>query len=81
MTKMKANNLAGTSKGDSKASVSRRDLMKGAGAVAVAAGVSGFPAILKASTGPIKIGVTTINSGRVAILGQTAVAGMNMVFL
>ncbi len=59
-------------------SLNRRSFVKGLG-VATVAGVSGFPMILKASTGPIKIGVTTINSGRVAILGETAIAGMKMV--
>lgn len=79
MKDLKTLNAQSTPKDGVSGGVSRRDLMKGAGAVAVATGVAGFPAILKASTGPIKIGVTTINSGRVAILGQTAVAGMNMV--
>jgi len=67
------------SKGSKAFGLDRRSVLKGVAASAAVAGVGGFPAILKASTGPIKIGVTTINSGRVAILGETAIAGMNMV--
>jgi len=58
---------------------SRRQILKGAGALA-AAGVIGAPAISKAQTGAIKIGVPTILSGRVAVLGQTSVGGLKVVF-
>lgn len=57
----------------------RRQLLKGAGALA-AAGLIGAPAISKAQTGAIKVGVPTILSGRVAILGQTSVGGLKVVF-
>ena len=57
---------------------SRRGVLKG---VATGATVAGFPAILKAQGGnPIKIGVPTIQSGRVALVGQTSVGGMRSVF-
>lgn len=58
---------------------SRRQVLKGAGAVA-AAGLIGAPAISKAQTGAIKVGVPTVLSGRVAILGQTSVGGLKVVF-
>ena len=58
---------------------SRRQVLKGAGAMA-AAGVIGAPAISRAQTGAIKIGVPTILSGRVAVLGQTSVGGLKVVF-
>jgi len=58
---------------------SRRQILKGAGALA-AAGVIGAPAISRAQTGAIKIGVPTILSGRVAVLGQTSVGGLKVVF-
>ncbi|GAB5469584.1 MAG: ABC transporter substrate-binding protein [Rhodospirillales bacterium] len=57
--------------------VGRRSVLKGAAAsAALATTVTGFPAILKAAKEPIKIGVPTILSGRVAILGQSSIAGM-----
>src|SRR5882762_7816312 len=59
--------------------VNRRRLLKGAGALA-AAGVIGMPAIVKGQSGAIKIGVPTILSGRVAVLGQTSVGGLRVVF-
>jgi len=59
--------------------VNRRRLLKGAGALATA-GVIGMPAILKGQSGAIKIGVPTILSGRVAVLGQTSVGGLHTVF-
>ena len=60
-------------------SVGRRRLLKAAGATA-AAGVIGMPAIVKGQSGTIKIGVPTIQSGRVALVGQTSVAGLRSVF-
>jgi branched-chain amino acid transport system substrate-binding protein len=57
----------------------RRQLLKGAGALA-AAGVVGMPAISRGQSGAIKIGVPTILSGRVAVLGQTSVGGLKVVF-
>jgi branched-chain amino acid transport system substrate-binding protein len=59
--------------------VGRRHLLKGSGALA-AAGVIGAPAIVKGQSGAIKIGVPTILSGRVAVLGQTTVGGLRMTF-
>jgi len=59
---------------------SRRRLIKAAGATAAAA-TAGFPAILKAQGGgTIKIGVPTILSGRVALLGTSSVGGLKTVF-
>jgi branched-chain amino acid transport system substrate-binding protein len=57
----------------------RRQLLKGAGALATA-GIIGMPAIVKGQSGAIKIGVPTILSGRVAVLGQTSVGGLKVVF-
>ncbi|MGQ0584602.1 MAG: ABC transporter substrate-binding protein [Reyranella sp.] len=57
----------------------RRQILKGAGALATA-GVIGMPAIVKGQSGAIKIGVPTILSGRVAVLGQTSVGGLKVVF-
>ena len=48
----------------------RRQVLKGAGVLATA-GMIGMPAIVKGQSGAIKIGVPTILSGRVAVLGQT----------
>jgi branched-chain amino acid transport system substrate-binding protein len=57
---------------------SRRGVLK---AAAAGATVAGFPAILKAQgNNPIKIGVPTILSGRVAVLGQTSVGGLKSIF-
>ncbi|MFX4221717.1 MAG: twin-arginine translocation signal domain-containing protein [Thalassobaculum sp.] len=51
--------------------IDRRTVLKGAAAAAaVGTGVTGFPAYLKAANTPIKIGMPTILSGRVAILGE-----------
>ena len=56
--------------------IDRRTVLKGAvGVAALGTAVTGFPAYLKAAGKPIKIGVPTIMSGRVAILGESAVAG------
>jgi len=57
----------------------RRQILKGAGALATA-GIVGMPAIVKGQSGAIKIGVPTILSGRVAVLGQTSVGGLKVVF-
>ena len=57
----------------------RRRVLKAAGAMA-AAGVVGMPAIVTGQSGTIKIGVPTIQSGRVALVGQTSVGGMRSVF-
>lgn len=58
---------------------SRRAVLKGAGAAA-ALGVIGAPAISYGQTGAIKIGVPTILSGRVALLGTSSVGGLKTVF-
>src|SRR3546814_487303 len=56
--------------------IDRRTMLKGAvGVAAVGTGITGFPAYLKAAGKPIKIGMPTIMSGRVAILGESALAG------
>ena len=57
----------------------RRQVLKGAGALATA-GLVGAPAIGRAQSGAIKIGVPTILSGRVAILGQSSVGALKMSF-
>jgi branched-chain amino acid transport system substrate-binding protein len=57
----------------------RRQVLKGAGVLATA-GMIGMPAIVKGQSGAIKIGVPTILSGRVAVLGQTSVGGLKVVF-
>ena len=53
----------------------RRRVLKAAGATA-AASVVGMPAIVYGQSGTIKIGVPTIQSGRVALVGQTSVSGL-----
>lgn len=54
--------------------IDRRTVLKGAvGAAALGTAVTGFPAYLKAAGKPIKIGMPTIMSGRVAILGESSV--------
>ena len=52
----------------------RRALLQGAAAVAGVAGLGslGFPAISLAQNKPIRIGMPTILSGRVAMLGQAS---------
>ena len=54
-------------------SINRRAVLTGA---AASVSILGAPTVLRATTAPIRIGVTTILSGRVAILGQSALAGM-----
>lgn len=57
----------------------RRKAFRTAAAAGLAIG--GFPAILKAQgSGAIKIGVPTILSGRVALLGTSSVGGLKTVF-
>ena len=54
--------------------IDRRTVLKGAvGAAALGTAITGFPAYLKAAGKPIKIGMPTIMSGRVAILGESSV--------
>ena len=55
----------------------RRGLLKGVGAMA-AAGAVGMPAIVKGQGGTIKIGVPTIQSGRVALVAEHFFAGRNV---
>lgn len=63
----------------SRPQINRRAMLKGAaGAAALATGVLGAPAVLRAAGTPIKIGVPTILSGRVAILGQSALAAIKI---
>ncbi|MEZ5674720.1 amino acid/amide ABC transporter substrate-binding protein, HAAT family [Thalassovita litoralis] len=56
--------------------LSRRDFMVAAGAAGVTTLAS--PTVLRAAGSPIKIGMPTILSGRVAILGETASVGAKM---
>ncbi|NKL38407.1 ABC transporter substrate-binding protein [Rhizobium leguminosarum bv. viciae] len=56
----------------------RRDFLKAAATTSVA--VAGFPYIARADANPIRIGMTTILSGRVAMLGNTARAGASLIF-
>ncbi|OAB55331.1 ABC transporter substrate-binding protein [Phormidium willei BDU 130791] len=52
-------------------------MLQGAAATAaVAGGLGGFPTYLKAAKTPIRVAVPTILSGRVAILGQSALAAI-----
>ncbi len=54
-----------------KGGVRRRDVLKGAGGLAAATAISGFPYVAGAQSNVIRIGLPTILSGRVAILGET----------
>jgi branched-chain amino acid transport system substrate-binding protein len=56
----------------------RRSFIKVAGLGLATTALTGFPNILKAANKPIKVGVTTILSGRVAILGQTVLSGLRV---
>lgn len=56
----------------------RRSVLKGVGAVAAATAVTGFPYIAKAQNNPIRVGMPTILSGRVAILGETSRAAARL---
>lgn len=61
----------------------RRDLLKGAGAIAglaAATTITGFPYIAKAQANTIRVGMPTILSGRVAILGETSRYGVQLAF-
>jgi len=59
--------------------IDRRTVLKGAvGVAALGTGISGFPAYLKAAGKPIRVGMPTILSGRVAILGESSVAAANL---
>lgn len=62
-----------------KRSIHRRAFVKGIGGVAMVAAVAGFPAIVRArNTGPIRIGVSAIMSGRVAQMGSSSTNGAIM---
>lgn len=64
---------------NSKKNLHRRDFVKGIGGVAAAPAVTGFPAIVQAqNTGPIKISVSSIMSGRVAQLGSSSTNGAKL---
>ena len=59
----------------------RRDLLKATGAlagVAAASAVTGFPYIARAQANPIRVGMPTILSGRVAILGESSRAAAQL---
>jgi len=56
----------------------RRDFIKTAGAGAAAVALTGAPAFISAQEKPIRIGVPSIFSGRVAILGESALDGVKM---
>ncbi len=55
-----------------KGGVRRRDVLKGAGGLAAATAITGFPYIARGQGNVIRIGMPTILSGRVAILGITS---------
>lgn len=55
---------------------SRRAFLKGVGGAAAATAVTGFPYTSFAQNKPIKIGVVTIQSGRVAMLGSSSIGGI-----
>jgi branched-chain amino acid transport system substrate-binding protein len=59
--------------------VSRRKLLKGTAALGVG-GIVGFPAIVKAQSKIIKVGVPTILSGRVAQLGISSQNAIQLAF-
>lgn len=52
--------------------IRRRDVLKGAGGLAAATAITGFPYIARGAGDVIRIGMPTILSGRVAILGQSS---------
>lgn len=58
--------------------ISRRNLLKGASVAAVGC-VTGFPYIARAQANTIRIGIPTILSGRVAILGTSSLAAAELV--
>lgn len=55
-----------------KGGVHRRDVLRGAGAVVATTAVMGAPYVARAQANTIRIGMPTILSGRVAILGETS---------
>lgn len=57
--------------------IGRRAILGGAGALAATA-ITGFPHIARAQAKPIRIGMPTILSGRVAMLGTTARAAAKL---
>ncbi|MGD9803202.1 MAG: ABC transporter substrate-binding protein [Hyphomicrobiaceae bacterium] len=61
----------------SRPSVGRRTVLKGAGAAAATA-VAGFPFVSRAENKPIKIGMVTVQSGRVAMIGSSSSQGALM---
>ena len=66
-----------TGMGGASGGVSRRGFLAATGAAALTTGLA-TPAILRAQGATIKIGMPTILSGRVAILGETASVGAKM---
>lgn len=52
--------------------IRRRDVLKGASGLAAATAITGFPYIARGAGDVIRIGMPTILSGRVAILGQSS---------
>ncbi len=61
-----------------KGGMRRRDVLKAAGGLAAASAITGFPYIARAQANTIRIGVPTILSGRVAILGETSRRAIEM---
>lgn len=57
--------------------VSRRRILKAGGAIAATA-VLGFPAIVRAQSGPIKVGHLTPKTGFLGVLGEWATLGLQM---
>lgn len=61
-----------------KGGLRRRDVLKGAGGVVAATAITGFPYVARGQGNVIRIGMPTILSGRVAILGETSRDAVNL---
>ena len=61
-----------------KGGMRRRDVLKSAGGLAAATAITGFPYIARGQGNVIRIGMPTILSGRVAILGQSSRDAVNL---
>ena len=58
--------------------ISRRDMIAGGAGAALAAGIVGFPAIVRAQSDAIKIGHLTPRTGFLGVLGDYAVMAADM---
>jgi branched-chain amino acid transport system substrate-binding protein len=59
---------------------SRRQFLKGAGGIAAATAVTGFPYTSFAQNKPIKVGLVSVSSGRIAMLGSASIGGVLLEF-